>query len=100
MKIKQLKGYNLELNVNWINSLLALFYLWVNWILFYSVINIFLVNCQWGEWSQYSKCSMSCGVGTQSRSRSKSVVEMHGGKCEGSSTQTIPCNTKECEISE
>ena len=55
-----------------------------------------LVNCQWGEWSQYSKCSKSCGIGAQSRSRSKSVIEMYGGKCDGSSTQTISCNIKDC----
>ena len=56
----------------------------------------FLVNCQWGEWNQYSTCSKSCGNGTQTRSRSKSVIEKYGGKCDGSSTQTISCNKKDC----
>ena len=66
----------------------------VNWIC--SVTICFSVNCQWGEWSQYSKCSEICGVGTQTRSRSKSVVEKYGGKCDGSSNQTTACNAKDC----
>ena len=60
----------------------------------------FSVNCQWGEWNEDSKCSKTCGVGTQTRSRAEIMTEKYGGKCDGSSTQTIPCKTKECEISE
>ena len=56
----------------------------------------FLVNCQWGEWNEDSKCSKTCGVGTQTRSRSKIVTEKYGGKCYGSSTQTISCNKGDC----
>ena len=57
---------------------------------------MFLVNCQWGEWSQYSKCSKTCGVGAQTRSRSKLVTEKYGGKCDGLPTQTISCTIKDC----
>ena len=57
---------------------------------------MFLVNCQWGEWNEDSECSKSCGGGTQTRSRSKIVVEKYGGKCDGASNQTISCNKEDC----
>ena len=56
----------------------------------------FLVNCEWEAWGTYSKCSKSCGGGTQSRSRSKSVVESNGGSCSGFPTETKNCNTQGC----
>ena len=60
----------------------------------------FLVNCQWGEWNQYTKCFTICGVGNQTRSRSKKVTEKYGGKCYGSSTQTKSCYKKTVSPSE
>jgi len=54
------------------------------------------VNCEWGAWGTYSKCSKSCGGGTKSRSRSKSVVESNGGSCSGFPTETKNCNTQGC----
>ena len=54
------------------------------------------VNCQWGGWNQFSVCSKSCGSGTQTRSRSKTVTEMYGGTCNGIATETRTCNTQIC----
>ena len=56
------------------------------------------VNCQWGGWNQFSLCSKSCGSGTQTRNRSKTVTEMYGGTCYGISTETRFCNTQICYI--
>jgi hypothetical protein len=56
----------------------------------------FSVNCQWGGWNQYSKCSRSCGGGNQTRSRSKSMTEKFGGSCSGLPTEIRTCNTHNC----
>ena len=56
----------------------------------------FSVNCEWGPWGPYSKCSKSCGGGKQSRTRSKSVVESNGGACYGFPTEIVTCNTQNC----
>ena len=57
---------------------------------------IFSVNCKWSNWGSYSSCSKTCGGGTQSRSRSKTIIEANGGSCPGSSTMTKDCNTQNC----
>ena len=57
---------------------------------------IFAVNCKWSNWRSYSSCSKTCGGGTQSRSRSKTINEANGGSCPGSSTMTRDCNTQNC----
>ena len=62
----------------------------------YLIFTSYLVNCQWGGWSQYSTCSKSCGGGTQAKSRSKTVEEKYGGKCSNSYKETRACNTQNC----
>ena len=62
----------------------------------YLIFTSYLVNCQWGGWSQYSTCSKSCGGGTQAKSRSKTVEEKYGGKCSNSYNKTRACNTQNC----
>ena len=54
------------------------------------------VHCEWGDWNDFSKCSKSCGSGTQTRSRTKIVTEKHGGSCSGLSTEKRSCNTQNC----
>ena len=56
----------------------------------------FSVNCQWAGWNQYTACSKTCGSGTQSRSRTKTVTEKYEGTCTGLSTETRSCNTQNC----
>ena len=52
----------------------------------------FSVHCQWATWSQWSKCSRSCGRGVKSRSRRIVRHARHGGrKCYGSSRTKISC---------
>lgn len=52
------------------------------------------VNGGWTSWSDWSKCSVTCGGGTQTRSRScTNPVVAHGGKnCSGPKEMTRHCN--------
>ena len=56
------------------------------------------VDCSWGEWSEYSTCSVTCGgAGTQTRTRSKAVEASGGGfDCVGPTEETTSCNNGEC----
>ena len=56
-----------------------------------------------GGWSAYggwSSCSVSCGGGTQSRSRSctNPAPSYGGASCSGSSTGSQACNTQSCAV--
>lgn len=54
-------------------------------------------NCQVGQWSYWSACSHRCGnSGSQWRSRSKTVSELNGGKCNFHLSETQPCNKDVC----
>ncbi|XP_076315975.1 hemicentin-1-like [Tachypleus tridentatus] len=52
----------------------------------------------WGDWNQWSRCSLSCGGGTRKRQRfCDSPQPAHGGRyCAGSNTQTDYCNNEHC----
>ena len=57
------------------------------------------VNCVWDNWSDYGSCSVTCGKGTQSRSRSVAVSASCGGKeCSGSNQQTKACREQCCPV--
>ncbi|KAL8625611.1 hypothetical protein ACOMHN_043886 [Nucella lapillus] len=56
------------------------------------------VDGVWDEWSLWTKCSLSCGNGTRSRSRT-CIGPFHQGKdCEGHRAQWEPCNTHNCPV--
>ena len=58
----------------------------------------FLVNCQWSTWESWQSCSVSCGEGTQQRTRTKSVEAQNGGsECPGSHYEIQNCNTNSCQ---
>ena len=55
----------------------------------------------WGKWSIYSKCSVTCGAGMQTRLRKcDSPMPQYGGRdCQGPDKDTIPCDTgKNCPV--
>ncbi len=46
----------------------------------------------WGQWSGWSKCSTTCGVGTHARRRRCNPPTPNGGKqCVGSPTELKVC---------
>jgi hypothetical protein len=55
-------------------------------------------NGKWGRWSPFNDCTLSCGGGTQTRSRlCNDPAPSNGGEaCPGISEETILCNTQDC----
>lgn len=56
------------------------------------------VNGNWGLWTDNGTCSKSCGAGTKTQIRQCDNPEPANGgsSCNGSSTQTVQCNTDLC----
>ncbi|XP_076079208.1 coadhesin-like [Mytilus galloprovincialis] len=52
----------------------------------------------WGRWTYWSECSVSCGIGSRERSRScDNPAPAHGGPdCSGSGTDSEQCASKSC----
>ena len=74
-----------EINLNIITSLI-----YHRWIL--------VVNCDWNEWQSWSGCTVSCGGGLRTKTRTKSVVESIGGTCTGNDEEQADCNEDDCPI--
>ena len=56
-----------------------------------------LVNCVWGKFSEWGMCSVTCGDGKKSRSRTISTLASGGGRqCYGQSIEEKPCNERKC----
>lgn len=58
----------------------------------------FSVDGKYGDWSEFNKCSVSCGGGTQRKTRAcNNPASAFGGRtCEGPSVVTQSCNTHHC----
>lgn len=56
------------------------------------------VHCSVSDWSSYSSCTKSCGVGTHSRTRSVVVHANHGGYICPELTSTTACNIHACPV--
>ena len=55
------------------------------------------VNCRKSSWSEWSKCSKSCGKGVQERTRTIVKAAQNGGKaCSGPNKEKNPCNNRAC----
>ena len=55
------------------------------------------MHCEWSNWGQWSKCTKSCGGGTQERRRTEATTAKHGGNgCDGSNTGTQSCKNQNC----
>jgi hypothetical protein len=54
-------------------------------------------DCDYEEWSKWSKCSKTCGGGMKERSRGLTNDAMNGGKgCDQSLKEVEPCNAECC----
>ncbi|XP_076472307.1 uncharacterized protein LOC143301799 [Babylonia areolata] len=58
------------------------------------------VNGNWATWSSWGTCSVSCGGGSKSRSRTcTNPPPANGGtQCSGSGSDTSTCNTQPCPV--
>uniref|UniRef100_A0A673CX17 Thrombospondin-1-like n=1 Tax=Sphaeramia orbicularis TaxID=375764 RepID=A0A673CX17_9TELE len=58
------------------------------------------INGNWGPWSPWDTCSLTCGGGQQTRKRlCNDPVPKYGGKdCVGDAKDTQTCNKKACPI--
>ncbi|CAE7452632.1 HMCN1 [Symbiodinium natans] len=56
------------------------------------------LDCEWGQWSEWSGCTCSCDGGQQTRTRHIARAPRNGGSpCqEGDKEQIAPCNTQPC----
>jgi len=59
-----------------------------------------LTDCKWQGWSDWSRCSSSCGGGQRARERHISQMPSIGGKpCSSSDKEEIEaCNTQACHV--
>ena len=54
------------------------------------------IHCEWSNW-QVGDCSVPCGGGTRTKSRTKIINnESSGGKCVGQSQTRESCNAQSC----
>ena len=63
----------------------------MSWFLY--SLYFLLVNGNWGSWSKYFSCSVTCGEGTQTRRRlcDEPAPQYGGEECVGESAETQPC---------
>lgn len=61
-------------------------------------LTIVIVNGNWALWGSWTSCSVTCGSGTQSRTRTcTDPAPANGGStCSGNSTASQACNTQNC----
>merc|ERR1712228_674136 len=58
------------------------------------------VNGLWSTWTSWSRCSKSCGTGSQTRTRScnQPAPSCGGSSCRGSGSEGQDCNTQCCPV--
>ena len=60
-------------------------------------ICMFLVHCEWDDFSEWTDCSKSCGGGEKSRTRTLKTIQQNGGdSCLGDAAETQSCNIDSC----
>ena len=63
----------------------------------FSSFHHFIIAAEWEAWGRWSKCSMSCGLGSRVRGRSCSEQAVDGSKgCSGNSFESEDCQSAAC----
>ena len=57
-----------------------------------------IVDGGWSDWTAYDDCSVTCGAGSQTRSRECDSPEPSNGgsTCDGDSSETTACEEDAC----
>ncbi|XP_019632279.1 PREDICTED: coadhesin-like, partial [Branchiostoma belcheri] len=66
----------------------------------YILFCLHVVNGGWSSWGGWSSCSVTCGSGSQSRSRTctNPAPAFGGANCAGQSRETRQCNAGSCPV--
>ena len=56
----------------------------------------FLVNCVMSNWSSYGTCTVTCGGGTQTRTRTITQEAQHGGTACEALSESQNCSPDPC----
>ena len=56
------------------------------------------INCTVSPWSSWSKCPVSCGGGSQTKTRTITKGAQFGGVCPESLSEEEKCNTQNCPV--
>ena len=65
----------------------------------YLIVSFYLPldDCQWNDWTDDTKCSKTCGYGSESgvktQKRTKKKPEGFGGSCDDQYSQSVACTT-------
>ena len=57
------------------------------------------MDCEWSAW-KIGECSVTCGGGTRTNTRSKTVEENNYGVCIGEPIAKEDCNNHNCDTGE
>ena len=58
-----------------------------------------VIDCVWGDFGNWTECSVTCGTGLQTRARTIETPAGNGGAaCTGEATESRNCNTHPCPI--
>ena len=72
-------------------------YITVRYFILTLTYPVYVVDCKWGDYSEWSSCSQTCGGGEKSRTRSKETQAENGGSpCTGDETDKQSCNPDAC----
>ena len=56
-----------------------------------------LVDCQFGEWKNWTVCDQACGGGKRWRTREVETYAKSGGElCQGDAKEVEACNNQPC----
>lgn len=57
------------------------------------------VDCVWSQWTEWAMCTVLCGTGSHTRTRTVQVAAAYGGvDCMGPPMEMEACNTQACPI--